>query len=66
MELYTDKNPQTTLKGLGFKDKEKALYTIDKIKNEPIKYQINVINTMIGRAKNHPHQTIDMIDAIKI
>ena len=25
MELYTDKNPKTTIKGLGFKDKEKAI-----------------------------------------
>ena len=29
MKLYTDDNPITTLKGLGFKDKNKALETIN-------------------------------------
>lgn len=28
MNLYTDDNPHTTIKGLGFKDKETALNTI--------------------------------------
>jgi hypothetical protein len=66
LSLYSDYNPKTTIKGLGFKDKDKALYTIERIKNEPIKYQISVINTMIGRAKNHPNKTKGMEDAIKI
>ena len=51
---------------MGFKNKEKALYTIKTIKNRPIKYQVNVIATMLGRAKNHPNKTVDMEDAIKI
>ena len=29
-----------------------------------IKYQVNVIATMLGRAKNHPNKTKDMNDAI--
>jgi hypothetical protein len=66
LSLFSDYNPKTTIKGLGFKNKEKALYTIDRIKNEPIKYQVSVVTTMIGRAKNHPHKTDDMDDAIKI
>ena len=33
MNLYTDDNPQTTLKGLGFKNKLKAKYTIKKVEN---------------------------------
>ena len=66
LSLYSDYNPKTTIKGLGFKDKEKAMYTIERIKNEPIKYQVSVINTMLGRAKNHPNKTKDMGDAIKM
>ena len=50
---------------MGFKNKDKAIYTINKIKNRTIKYQVNVIATMLGRAKNHPHKTKDMNKAIK-
>ena len=66
LSLYSDYNPKTTTHGLGFKNKEKALYTIRTIKNRSIKYQVNVIATMLGRAKNHPNKTRDMEDAIKI
>jgi hypothetical protein len=66
LSLYADYNPKTTIKGLGFKNKEKALYTIKKIKNKSIDYQIRVLNTMIGRAKNHPYKTKNMDEAIKI
>ncbi len=66
LSLFSDYNKDTTVPGLGFKDKEKALYTLNKIKNKSIRYQISLVNTMIGRAKNHPHQTKDMRDALKI
>ena len=66
LSLYADYNPKTTIKGMGYKNKEKALYTISKIKNKPIIYQIRVLNTMIGRAKNHPYKTKDMNEAIKL
>ena len=66
LSLFSDYNPKTTTKGLGFKNKEKALYTINTIKNRSIKYQVNVIATMLGRAKNHPNKTRDMNDAIKL
>ena len=66
LSLFSDYNKETTVTGLGFKDKEKALYTIQKIKNKSIKYQVSLVNTMIGRAKNHPHQTSGMKDALKI
>ena len=66
LSLYSDYNPKTTTQGLGFKNKQKAFYTIKNIKNRPIKYQVNVIATMLGRAKNHPNKTVDMVDAIKI
>ena len=34
LSLYSDYKPETTLKGIGFKDKEKATYTIDAIKKQ--------------------------------
>ena len=66
LSLFSDYKPETTLKGLGFKDKEKALFTVSAIKKRPIKYQVNVIATMLGRAKNHPNKTKDMNDAIVV
>ena len=39
MNLYTDDNPETTLSGLGFKDKNKAIETINKVE----KYFNNLI-----------------------
>ena len=46
--------------------RQKALYTVNTIKNRPIRYQVNVIATMLGRAKKHPHKTQEMNDAIKV
>ena len=66
LSLYSDYNPETTIKGLGFKNKEKAEYTIKAIKNKPIKYQVSLVSTMIGRAKNHPYRNKDMDAAIKV
>tara|TARA_Y100000813_G_scaffold192482_1_gene170621 strand:- start:1269 stop:1823 length:555 start_codon:yes stop_codon:yes gene_type:complete len=66
LSLYSDYNPDTTTPNLGFKNKDKALYTIKKIKNRSIKYQLGVLNTLLGRAKSHPHKTKDMDEAIKI
>ena len=63
---FWDYNPKTTTHGLGFKNKEKALYTINTIKNRSTKYQVNVVSTMLGRAKNHPNKTKDMGGAIKV
>ena len=66
LSLFSDYNPKTTTYGLGFKDKEKALYTVKAIKNRNLKYQVNVIATMLGRAKKHPYKTKNMKDAIKV
>ncbi len=66
LSLFSDYNPKTTTHGLGFKDKEKALYTVKAIKNRKLKYQVNVIATMLGRAKKHPYKTKNMKDAIKV
>ena len=51
LSLFSDYNPKTTTYGLGFKDKAKALYTVEAIKNRDLKYQVNVIATMLGRQK---------------
>ena len=66
LSLYSDYKPETTLKGLGFKNKEKATYTIDAIKARDKKYQVNVVSTMLGRAKKHPNKTADMDEAILV
>ncbi len=66
LSLFSDYNPKTTTHGLGFKDKAKALHTINVIKTRNLKYQVNVIATMLGRAKKHPHKTSQMKEAIKI
>ena len=66
LSLFSDYNPKTTTYGLGFKDKEKALHTVKAIKNRNLKYQVNVIATMLGRAKKHPYKTKNMKDAINV
>ena len=66
LSLFSDYNPKTTTYGLGFKNKEKALYTVKAIKKRNLKYQVNVIATMLGRAKKHPYKTKNMRDAIKV
>ena len=45
LSLYSDYNPKTTIPGLGYKNPKKAKYTIHKIKNKSIKYQLNTLNT---------------------
>ena len=66
LSLFSDYNPKTTTYGLGFKDKAKALYTVEAIKNRDLKYQVNVVATMLGRAKKHPYKTKNMKEAIKV
>lgn len=65
-KLYSDDHPETTLKNTGFKDKKKALSTINLIKRRSIIYQKSVINTMLHRAKHHSYKTTDMNEAIKV
>ena len=66
LSLFSDYNPQTTTFGLGFKDKNKALHTVNTIKDRELKYQVNVVSTMLGRAKKHPYKTKNMTEAIKV
>ena len=64
LSLFSDYNPKTTTQGLGYKNKDNAVHTIKKIKNRSLRYQVNVISTMLGRAKKHPNKTPEMDDAI--
>jgi hypothetical protein len=66
MDLYSNRHPNRTIKGTGFKNKKNALKTIEIIRYRSPTYQFNVINTMFNRAKYHPHQTKEMQDAMKI
>jgi hypothetical protein len=64
--LYEDNHPKTSTKGTGFKDKQKALETLNIIKDRDMTYQKQVVTTMYNRAKYHPHQTPTMKDAMKV
>lgn len=64
--LYEDKHPNTSTKGTGFKDKQKAIETLKIIKDRDMVYQKQVVNTMYNRAKYHPNQTSGMKDAMKV
>ena len=64
--LYEDKHPESSTKGTGFKNKQKAIDTLEIIKNRDIVYQKQVVNTMYNRAKYHPYQTKNMREAMKI
>lgn len=65
MELYTDANPDQTIK-VGYKDENAALESLNKISKKSISYQIKVIITLYYRAKFHPSRTKSMEKAMKI
>lgn len=46
MELYSNRHPNRTMKGTGFKDEKTAQKTIQLIRFRSPAYQFNVINTM--------------------
>ncbi len=64
--LYEDNHPESSTKGTGFKDEQKAIDTLEIIKNRDLIYQKRVVNTMYNRAKHHPYQIKDMKKAMKI
>ena len=64
--LYEDNHPKTSLKGTGYANKEKAIKTLELIKNYNITYQKQVVLTMYNRAKFHKYQTNNMLEAMKI
>jgi len=64
--LYEEYKPKSRVEGLGYKNKVKAEETLKKIKNMPLSYQKRTVITMKARAENHPHQTKEMKEAIKV
>jgi hypothetical protein len=64
--LYRDEHPETSTKGTGFKNKEKALETLEIIKNFDIIKQKQIILTMYYRAYYHPNITKDIKKAMNI
>lgn len=66
MSLYTDYNPSTTIHGMGYKNKHKAIKSIKILKNQPKNRQIWTIISLYYRAKYHPYRTDDMEDAMYI
>ena len=68
ISLYSDDNPKTTIKGFGYKNKEKAEETIKLVEktNRGINYKFQVINTMYYRAKHHKNKTKGMEEAMKV
>jgi len=65
-QLYNDLHSNKSLKNTGFKDREKAINTINLVSKRSLRYQFDVINTMYNRAKYHPHKTKQMEEAMKI
>lgn len=69
MNLYTDDNPEFTVKNVGFKDSKMARMTIKSaIKAHPRDKisQMRIIHAMYYRAKYHPNKTKDIKEAMKI
>ena len=64
--LYENKHPNRSLKGTGYANKEKALFTIELVKGYDLIYQKQVIITMYNRAKFHKYQTANMREAMKV
>lgn len=66
MSLYKDDHPETSTKGVGFANEEKALETIKIIKKFTKIKQMQIVLTMYYRAYYHPYKTKDMKKAMKI
>ncbi len=65
--LYNpNKNPKKSVKNTGFKDKAKALETIEIVKKLDKIHQMQIILTMYYRAEHHPYKTKDMEQSQKI
>jgi hypothetical protein len=66
LSLYEDKHPEKSKKGMGFKNKKKAIETLKMLKGLDMTYQKQVVLTMYNRAKYHPYRTEDMLEAMKV
>ncbi|WP_019039652.1 hypothetical protein [Psychroflexus tropicus] len=70
--LYTDDNPETTVEGLGFKDRQTAEESVEKVKQLIANDEITVNHakqicvTMEQRSKHHPHRNENMKSAEEV
>ena len=65
--LYTDENPATTIKGLGYKNRTIAERTIRLTSQPGVRYkQYWTIKAMRERSQHHAHPTEDMKEAMKV
>lgn len=70
--LYTDDHPETTIEGLGFKNREKAEESVAKVQKLVSENEITVNHakqicvTMEQRSKHHPHRNENMKSAEKV
>lgn len=65
-DLYSDDNPNDTVKGTGYGDAATARKTLKIIKSVDKKRQMQIVNTLYNRAKHHANQTADMRAAMSI
>ena len=66
-QLFTDEDPATTIKGMGFKDARAAETTI-RLSGQPgcVYKQYWTVKAMAERARHHPHQTPAMRAALAV
>ena len=66
-QLYTDDDPVTTIKGLGYRDEAAAKLTLLLVEQPGARYKAYwTVRALSERARNHPAQTKGMRDAIEI
>lgn len=65
-DLYSDDNPNDTVKGTGYGDAATARKTLRIIKSVDKQRQMQIVNTLYNRAKHHANQTADMRAAMSI
>lgn len=64
--LYTDGNPESTVNGLGFKDEDTAIKSVERLKKLVSKNEITENHalqaaiSMEQRSVHHPHRNSDM------
>lgn len=68
LSLYADYHPNTSIKGFGYANSNKAFKTIKLLKKlkKGRTYDLQVLNTMFNRAKYHKHRTKNMEEAMKV
>ena len=65
--LYTDEEPATTIKGMGFKDAARAETTLRLSAQPGVAYkQFWTIKAMAERARHHPHSTAGIRAALAV